>query len=557
MKKKVSKKIIFIVVPIIILLIVFIVIYILKSKNDFEGVTASITTNDNGVVTVGESSKGDALIIKSNKSKKVEWKENLETERGSRFDKIIETSDKNFIVAGTFFSRTVNLNNGKTLENPDYFEEEIPQLGIQTPSSTMLIKYDKDGNVLWGEFLGSENITITDILATYDGGFILGGALNGDLKMDNKTVIKKTNSDDAYKNAVLLKFNSNGEIVWDTSAIAGKKLAASDMHMNYTEILSLKLVGNKISVEMQVGSRTDSMTLEGGTEITKLYDSNSNSTKKILVEYDMNGKLLKYQKEGDQITEISTLNKNIGDKVDYSITVNNVNLDKWRVFYSDGNKMYVIYEEYLPNSTQVALGAGLTQGKDMYSKYGVYSDISKSDFFNKLNDVRNKGLWNRLLTPQLVSIGATAKGAVDIETWVKSWNLKGYSELTVDTIDFSDGTKGYKVLESELSTSTNNDSSMLNLSSDTEGYSDSLYFPNINDDPDVTNIGNPYYGYWIASPSAIGDGYMMIATDEGELGNNLHGYYNSEGVGIRPIICIPLKNLKKSETNDKTWEINV
>ena len=70
--------------------------------------------------------------------------------------------------------------------------------------------------------------------------------------------------------------------------------------------------------------------------------------------------------------------------------------------------MYVIYEEYLPNSTQVAIEAGLTQGKDVYSKYGVYSDISKNDFFNKLNDVRNKKLWNSLLTPQLVSIGATA-----------------------------------------------------------------------------------------------------------------------------------------------------
>lgn len=556
MKKKVSKKIIFIVVPIILLLIIFTIVYISKSKNDFEGVTASITTSDNGVVTVGMSSKGNALIIKSDKSKKVEWKQNLETERVSRFYKITETSDKNFIVAGTFSSRTINLNNGKTLENPDYSEQEIPQLGIQTPSSTMLIKYDKDGNLLWGEFLGSENITIKDILATDDGGFILGGALNGDLKMDNKTVIKKTNSDDAYKNAVLLKFNSNGEIIWDTSAIAGKKLAAPDMPMNYTEVMSLKLVDNKISVEMQVGSRTDSIILEGGTKITGLYDSNSNSTKKILVEYDMNGKVLKYQKEGNQITEISTANENIGDKVDYSITINNVKLDKWRVFYSDDEKMYVIYEEYLPNSTQVAIEAGLTQGKDVYSKYGVYSDISKNDFFNKLNDVRNKKLWNSLLTPQLVSIGATAKGGVDIETWVKSWNLKGYSELTIDTIDFSDGTKGYKVLKSELSTSTNN-SSMLNLSSDTEGYNDSLYFPNINDDPNVTNIDNPYYGYWIASPSAIGNGYMMIATDEGELGNNLHGFYDSEGVGIRPIICIPLKNLKKSETYDKTWEINV
>ena len=293
MKNKISKKII--ILAIIILLIVITILYLLRPKNNFQGVTDSITTKDNKSITVGMSSKGNALIIKKDDSKKLEWQESLETDRSSRFTSIKETSDGNFIVVGTFNSRTLKLNNGQVLENPDYYESEIPQLGIQTPLSTMLIKYDMSGRVLWGEFLGSESINVGDILVTNDGGFILGGAINSDLKIDNKTIIQKTNNDDAYKNAVLLKFNSDGKVEWNTSAIAGKKLAASDMPMNYTEVLSLKLENNNILAEIQVGSRTDTIIVQQGKEITGLYDDNSNSTKKIVIKYDMNGNALNYE----------------------------------------------------------------------------------------------------------------------------------------------------------------------------------------------------------------------------------------------------------------------
>ncbi len=243
-------------------------------------------------------------------------------------------------------------------------------------------------------------------------------------------------------------------------------------------------------------------------------------------------------------------NKNIGDKINYSVTVNGIKLNNWRLFYYNDDEVYVIYEGYLPNSTNIASKVGLTQGEDVYSKYGVYSDINKNYFLNKLNAVREKDLWNDLLTPELKKAGATAKGGIDIETWVKSWNAKGYVELAINKMEFSDGTAGYSVLK-EDNTNTSI-SGMLNISSDADGYGDSLYFPVVHDEK---NVENPYYGYWIASPSSIADGYLMIATDDGNLGDNLHGYSNAQGVGIRPIINIPSKILQKSKLKEHTWDI--
>ena len=57
---------------------------------------------------------------------------------------------------------------------------------------------------------------------------------------------------------------------------------------------------------------------------------------------------------------------------------------------------------------------------------------------------------------------------------------------------------------------------------------------------------NNCYGYWIASPSGMGLGYLMIATDDGKLGDNMHGFHDSEGVGLRPVIIVPTSILEKS-----------
>lgn len=232
-------------------------------------------------------------------------------------------------------------------------------------------------------------------------------------------------------------------------------------------------------------------------------------------------------------------NESAGERLNYSVTVNGTTLDKWRIFYNDEetNSTYVIYDSYLPNSTKLATNAGLNQDTGVYSEYGVLSEQSATDLVNRMAGVRTDA-WDSLLTGPLKSSGATALGGVDIITWVKSWNSKGYKPLSLSTVEMSDGTEGYLV----------NDSTMLNISSDVAGYSDTLFFPTVENS---VSPSDPYYGYWIDSLS-IGMGYLLIATDNGELGNNIHGFHDADGVGIRPVIKIPNSMLEKS---GNVWQI--
>ena len=245
--------------------------------------------------------------------------------------------------------------------------------------------------------------------------------------------------------------------------------------------------------------------------------------------------------DGSEYIDLGSIseNKSSGEKLNYNVSVNGVNLNRWRIFYNDeeADSTYVIYDGYLPNATNLATDAGLEQDTGIYSEYGVLSEISATDLVNRMAGVRTDA-WDSLLTEPLKAGGASATGGVDIETWVKSWNSKGYEELKLSTSKMSDGTEGYKV----------NDSTMLNISSDIAGYSDTLFFPIVKNN---VSPNNPYYGYWIDSLS-LGMGYLLIATDNGELGNNMHGFHDADGVGIRPVLKIPNNMLVKS---GDTWQI--
>ena len=41
---------------------------------------------------------------------------------------------------------------------------------------------------------------------------------------------------------------------------------------------------------------------------------------------------------------------NYGDKVNYSVTVNGVTLNNWKIFYNDGTNVIMVYNDYLPNT---------------------------------------------------------------------------------------------------------------------------------------------------------------------------------------------------------------
>lgn len=189
----------------------------------------------------------------------------------------------------------------------------------------------------------------------------------------------------------------------------------------------------------------------------------------------------------NQITEA-----NYGDKVNYSVTLDKtdgttVTLDNWQIFYNDGSIVTMICQDYVPNKTSLIAGTGLNVSSPGCVEYTVSSNVNRKDLIERLKD---SSKWEGLLTNAMKSKGATAVGAVDLETWVASWNAKGYTKLyTAITIEpMEDGLNGY-YLGKESNPSTAGGGSPTD-----EEYNDKLYYP--------IHSFDEICGYWLASPIA-------------------------------------------------------
>jgi len=255
--------------------------------------------------------------------------------------------------------------------------------------------------------------------------------------------------------------------------------------------------------------------------------------------------------------------KNYGDKYDYSVIVNGVTIDDWKVFYKDDDGIYIITSEYLPIE---ALGS--KEDKDsirskanlkiMGEKYGMYFSTSNlsyqepnQDIMNKyfkllkldVNDESNKMIsemlhsenWNNLVNQNM---GAEyAIGGVPLEMFVASWNEKYPDEkLYLNTEE-----KGYTI-----GTSKNPTTYEVELSN-TKGYHDKLYFPtkNIIEEGTSGELNYKISGYHIAAPGwckrpAYGDCSTteILYESSGKIKSTLYGTYGS---ALRPIVFIPNK----------------
>lgn len=206
---------------------------------------------------------------------------------------------------------------------------------------------------------------------------------------------------------------------------------------------------------------------------------------------------------------------NYGDKVNYSVKLDSVTLDDWRIFYNDGNVITMICQDYVPNNTSLITGTGLTPVVSDDINYSVFSDTSRVDLISRLEDTSK---WEGLLTNTIKNKGATAKGAVDLNMWIESWNAKGYTHLNTVTTTMDDGLSGYYIGTEATPTDTE-----IDLSKD-KGYNDQLYYPDHSNDK--------AYGYYLTSPSAYMTNYIMIVHYEGSVGD--YHYYRT---GLRCSSC--------------------
>ncbi len=194
---------------------------------DYDCITSVIPTNDKGYIIggyftsysidlgeeiiygSGSYNGSDALLIKYKEDGKVEWAKVLQ---GSKITSIAKTNDGGYIVGGNLYSNTLNL--GKGIDGEDIIIEN--KAGPYLPDA-MIIKYRADGIVEWARVVeGILNEEISTILATSDGGYIVGGdsnssTLNLGKGIDGEDVVLNNNGN---YDGLIVKYRKDGVVEW-------------------------------------------------------------------------------------------------------------------------------------------------------------------------------------------------------------------------------------------------------------------------------------------------------------------------------------------------------
>jgi len=288
----------------------------------------------------------------------------------------------------------------------------------------------------------------------------------------------------------------------------------------------------------------------------------------------------------DNVTIAEIDVSNYGDFVEYSKDLNNDgNLSNdWKIFYNEGDYVYIIAADYLPyslipNSTTDTTKLNMSnKGIDYpYSAYWESSDNFRStgsetitdavankyklswldlnvdangvrtnnsnDNAKSTGDLLNVNVWTSVFGD--FSKGIEAIGAPTLEMWVASWNEKGKKEGIAKYVKLytTSNITGYYVGNQENPTSVS-----YNVGTETYGYNDTLYFPH------QSSYGN-CYGYWLASPAkgfSGNDGVILVYNGGGGMDGgiiawsypmaNAYEYYYA----ARPLVSLPSELLVKN-----------
>ena len=204
-----------------------------------------------------------------------------------------------------------------------------------------------------------------------------------------------------------------------------------------------------------------------------------------------------------------------GKTVDYTVTVNGITYNDWRIYYYNNDYVYLISASSIGNTTldKGTTVASLTSDElALYEKFRV-GTADKYTLIDISTDGNNYTMYNCQAVAQLIkdyanfanttTYGTNVVGAIGgptLELLAAGWNAKEYTPTMTLTID----TCGYKI---------NGDYYV-------EVTSDGLYVPSD-------------YWYWLASPSARGTATVVFA------GDGLVDFCDYDYAdGVRPVVCL-------------------
>lgn len=259
---------------------------------------------------------------------------------------------------------------------------------------------------------------------------------------------------------------------------------------------------------------------------------------------------VRYGKLSEKITP-----EDYGKTINYSAN----GITDWKVFYNDGENVFLITSDYLPVEKVPTESTGMTT----LEKYQVYwanviapsYQTVNSNILNRFkatgytlnSEKANSKMASTLLnTNNWANFVDTNKadcviGSPTVEMWVESWNAKGYKKLYCDTTN----EYGYYIGEKPNTPSIVDDKgyeyNWVKVD-ETEGYQDKLYYPYY--DQLTDGLFGECSGIWLASPTAQGtsgttgfdDGRVLIRVElDGRIGTSGWGWNRH---GLRPGVCL-------------------
>ena len=181
-----------------------------------------------------------------------------------------------------------------------------------------------------------------------------------------------------------------------------------------------------------------------------------------------------------------------GKNINYTATVKGQKVSNWKVLYNDKSNIYLLLDEFLPNSL-VPATAGLVTSE----KYKVYSNTSRDVL---LKGLKTESYWSEFANGVT---GAKAQGAPKFDILIKSYNEKYNTSMNTDSMNIEN-----RILDN----------------------TDTLY---------VTHSTGIYEGvtsYWLDAAYPNNSTHVWHINYNGYL-NNLA--YTHLYIGVRPMVSLP------------------
>ena len=227
------------------------------------GYFKSATIDLGNGIKLTNNGKDNGMLIKYSAEGEEQWAKSIGG--NSKIGDVLETSDKGYIVQGTF-AGSLKLENGIILTSKNWMDD------------AMIIKYRNDGVIEWAKSIGGSGVDqINSVAEIRDGGYIVGismGHNSNTIYLEEGVALYNNGGNDGY----LIKYNREGELQW-TKVIGG---TLSD----YIELVIETSDGGFLAKGFFKSSSIDL-----GCGVTLINNSNTGADDGMLIKYSAEGEV--------------------------------------------------------------------------------------------------------------------------------------------------------------------------------------------------------------------------------------------------------------------------